>query len=312
MESRREIRFPWIATVCAGSVFANGYPSSDVMQRELAIPKTKTVTIGLRSEDGTQHKILKKLVSSQMIPPAQINPGPSRTLDGNIGYIRIPQMDNRLTELIVDQIKEFRETSGLIIDVRNNSGGRYGILQAIYGFFVPDDAMPYVTNIAAYRLSHRFSKDHIAYRPTYRANWKGWSEAERKAIAAARTIFKPEWSPPKNKFSDWHYMLLSRQRHGRVQSVASRILGREKGNDYYYYDKPVVVLCNASSFSATDGFLSSICRLAKCHTCWRTKWRWQWCDEAFQSAEYESVGGIVVNGLLSCERKDIRWQWHRG
>ena len=41
-------------------------------------------------------------------------------------------------------------------------------------------------------------------------------------------------------------MVLSRQRGGR---------------EYFFYDKPVAVLCNAGSFSATDGFLSAFADL---------------------------------------------------
>jgi C-terminal processing protease CtpA/Prc len=32
-------------------------------------------------------------------------------------------------------------------------------------------------------------------------------------------------------------------------------------NDYFHFQKPVMVLCNASSFSATDGFLSAFASL---------------------------------------------------
>ena len=176
-----------------------------------------------------------------------------RKLEGNIGYVRIPAMDNRLVEPVVGAIKRFRDTDGLIIDVRGNGGGTYAIMRGIYGFFVPDGAKPYVTNIAAYRLSAQFGENHIAYRPTYRASWEGWSGPERAAIQRAAAAFDPQWQPPAGKFSEWHYMLLSRQRSGRG--------GPDTVDDYFFYDKPVVVLCNAASFSATDGFLSAFADL---------------------------------------------------
>ena len=40
------------------------------------------------------------------------------------------------------------------------------------------------------------------------------------------------------------------------------VLSRQRGGqDYFFYDKPVVALCDAGSFSATDGFLSALADL---------------------------------------------------
>jgi C-terminal processing protease CtpA/Prc len=176
-------------------------------------------------------------------------------LDGNIGYLRIPEMDDRLRDSLVSDIKSFGNTKGLIIDVRDNGGGTYGVMRAIYGFFVPDDAKPKVTNIAAYRLSPTFPRNHIEYRPTFRADWDGWNEHEREAIRQAAANFKPEWILPEGKFSEWHYMILSRERSGRG-GASQRTVGGTS-DDYFFYDKPLVVLSNAGSFSAADGFVNA-------------------------------------------------------
>ena len=133
-------------------------------------------------------------------------------------------------------------------------------MRGIFGFFVPDDAAPYVTNIAAYRLSTHFARNHLEYRPTYRADWEGWNDLERAAIGRAAAAFEPEWLPPEGKFSDWHYMILSRQRSGRGDP-SQAIPAGSRGNDYFFYDKPVVVVSNAGSFSAADGFLNAFAAL---------------------------------------------------
>ena len=213
-----------------------------ILRQELGVPESKTVTIGLRSADGTKRSEQKLRLTEQGYSIAELRLGGARFLDGNIGYLRLRSMDSRLIGPIVKLIGQFKNTNGLIIDVRDNYGGNYSVLQEIYGFFVAPDAEPYVSNIAAYRLSPRFDKDHLAYRPTFRANWNGWSDAERKSIKKAADQFNPEWRPPESEFSEWHYMVLSRQR------------GRQ---EYFHYDKPVVVLCNSGSFSATDGFLGA-------------------------------------------------------
>ncbi len=217
-----------------------------LLREELGVPANETVTIELMSADGSGRIEQVLRLTNQGYAVAQVALGETRELAGNIGYLRIPRMDPRIIPTTVEDIRKFRDTAAMVIDVRDNSGGSYALLHAIYGFFVPDDAKPYVTNIAAYRLSDQFRQDHINYRPTYRATWDGWSEAERAAIQAVARAFKPAWELPRDKFSEWHYMVLSRERGGQ---------------EYFYYDKPVAVLCNAGSFSATDGFLSAFADL---------------------------------------------------
>src|SRR5262249_41646580 len=186
-----------------------------LLREELKLPASETVTIGLRSRHGDTHATQALRLTNQGYRVTQVRSRPTRLLDANIGYLLIPAMEDRLVELTVAKIKSFRDTRGLIIDVRNNDGGTYGLMRGIYGFFVPDNAGPHVTNIAAYRLSANCARDHIEYRPTYRADWEGWRDQERAAIRRAFAVFKPEWLPPEGKFSEWHYMILSRQRSGR-------------------------------------------------------------------------------------------------
>ncbi len=231
----------------------------ELLRAELKLPGSDTVTIGLRSRDGDKHAAQRLRLTNQGYRVSQVQLRPTRLLDGNIGYLLIPAMDDRLVELTAANIKSFRDTKALIIDVRNNEGGTYGLMRGIYGFFVPDDAGPHVTNIAAYRLSASFARDHIEYRPTHRAGWEGWNDQERAAIRQASALFKPEWLLPEGKFSDWHYMILSRQRSGRGDPSQTILDG--PGKDYCFYDKPVVVLCNAGSFSAADGFLNAFADL---------------------------------------------------
>ncbi len=222
-----------------------------LLRQELGLAASETATVRLRSSDGLKHATRRLRLTNQRYGVAQVRSRSSRLLDRNIGYVRIPVMDDRLVEPLAAKIKSFRETRGLIIDVRDNGGGTYGVMRGIYGFFVPDNAGPHVTNIAAYRLGTEFAKDHIEYRPTYRADWGGWDDRERAAIRRAAASFKPEWLPPEGKFSEWHYMILSRERSGRS----------DPDTDYFFYDKPVVILSNAGSFSAADGFLNAFAEL---------------------------------------------------
>ncbi len=213
-----------------------------ILRQELGLPASESVLLGLRSADSSKTRQLELPLTNQGFSAARVPLRPSRHIDGGFGYLRLPIMDRRLIEPIVSQIRQFKDTDGLIIDVRDNDGSTYAVLNAIYGFFVAPDAAPYVSNVAAYRLAPSFPQDYLAYRPTYRARWEGWSDAERAAIAGVAEHFHPQWQLPREKFSEWHYMVLSRERGGR---------------DYFHYKGPVVVLCNSGSFSATDGFLGA-------------------------------------------------------
>jgi C-terminal processing protease CtpA/Prc len=211
------------------------------MRADVGADRSSFVDMTLQSFDGDKRIEHRLKTSTKRLPSGKIILGDSRILEGNIGYLRIPSMSNSNIENVLSYMETFRDTGGLIIDVRGNTGGYYEVLRALYGYFIAENTPPYVTNIAAYRQSSRFKRDHLHDRPTYRLNYSGWTRAERKAINKAIAGFKPEWQLPRWKFSAWHFMLLGRSGNARQ----------------YHYQKPVAVLSNSASFSATDGFLSA-------------------------------------------------------
>jgi len=215
--------------------------SIDRLRVEDGATRSSYVDITLQSLDGTRQIKRRLETSDKRMPSGKLPLGNSQILPGNIGYLRISSMRNSSLETVISDMASFQDSNGLIIDVRDNRGGYYEILQTLYGYFLAEDAPPYVSNIAAYRRSKEFDYDHLHYRPTYRLEYSGWTNPEKEAIKLAKDKFKPEWQLPMEKFSVWHYMLL-----GRLDSPHQ-----------YYYQKPVAVLSNASSYSATDGFLSA-------------------------------------------------------
>ncbi len=219
----------------------------DQLRHDLGVPPSEFIRLTLTSRNGKKRIIQRLALSHKKLPHGTIPIGDTRTLEANIGYLRISRMKNSRIDKVISAMHDFKHTNGLIIDVRNNTGGRYGILQALYGFFLPQTAPPYVANITAYRLSRRFSEDHLHYRPTYTRNHLGWTIAKRQAIQRTLEVFHPKWPLPQNQFSPWHFM----------------VLGHSMSSQQYFYRQPVVVLCNAASFSATDGFLSVFADLPK-------------------------------------------------
>ena len=84
--------------------------------------------------------------------------------------------------------------------------------------------------------------DHLSKaRYVYRESDPRFTQRERRAIQHFKSSFTPEWMPADSEFSDWHYMVFS----------------KAKDDPRYHYDKPVVILCDNSCFSATDIFLGT-------------------------------------------------------
>ena len=135
------------------------------------------------------------------------------------------------------------DTDGLIVDVRGNGGGSRAALIELAGWLMSPDDEPRIGNVCKYRLCRDFAEDHLsAARYVYRENSELFEQPERDAIAEFRKTFKPEWEPPADEFSEWHYLVLS----------------KKTDDSRPYYDKPVVVLMDEKCFSATDIFLAAL------------------------------------------------------
>lgn len=209
----------------------------------LGQPVTLPMVVGLRGEEGAREVT---------VAPGRRKPiygtwprTATRRLDGDIGYLRIPSMTSDDAELdaLEDAMRSFRDTKGLVIDVRGNGGGSRDALRRLLPYFMAPDAEPVVTNVAAARLSpgQRGGSGVLADRGLYPADWDGYDAAQRRAIAKFLKTFEPSWRLPARKFSPFCFLV---QRHA-------------DNGDAYHYDKPVVVLIDRVCYSATDIFASA-------------------------------------------------------
>lgn len=211
------------------------------LRQRLGLEVGAKVVVELVDESGRK-KTTRELPPRDRSPTYGVWPrSESRVLDGNIGYLRLPDMDAESSVREIDEwMPKFAKTKGLVIDVRDNGGGARDALLKLYSMLASEKDSPRVINCAKYRLHRSRDEDHLSRRFMYRAEDSRWSNAEKQAIAAFAKRFEPKWEPPTDEFSDWHYLVLSRD------PAVTR------------YAKPVAVLMNAKCFSATDIFLAGM------------------------------------------------------
>lgn len=210
----------------------------------LKLPKKDTAEIELTDAQGKGRKTLTVALNASLPAYGVWPPAGSRVLEGNIGYLRLTTMRASVSVAeIKTWMSKFRNTAGLIVDVRDNNGGDRDALLMLYSYLAAPDDPPRVFNAAAYRLHKDHPENYLAEEHRmYRLNASEWSTAQRAAVARFAKKFKPQWQLPKGQFSDWHYIALARMEDPEI----------------YHYQKPVIVLLNGKSFSATDVFLSAM------------------------------------------------------
>ena len=227
----------------------------ECLRKEFGLNKSTSIQVELESADGSSTRQIQ-LPLAKKGPVYGFWPRPeneiksrkdihleSRILTGNIGYLRFVFMpaEPEFLKDLVETMNRFAKTEGLIIDIRANSGGRRAPLRVLFPFFMAENDLPRVVNIAAYRLGTKNIKEDFEARYLYSASSQHWSTVERDTIARFADTFEPQWSLPQEEFSEWHYFVISP--------------AQDQG--YFHYDKPVVILMDRWNFSACDIFLGA-------------------------------------------------------
>lgn len=194
------------------------------------------VTLGRKHDESTFTVTLP--FSRKQVRRSKIKYPKSHMLANNVGYLRIDRMNGNV-DGVHQAMSEFTGADGLIIDIRNNGGGTYDILDAIYGYFLPAGDMGKVINIAAVKKSKAFKANHLDYRKTYAIDSGHWNEKQREMLKVFSGSFSPKWSFPRENYREWLYRIVQPQ------------------EQQYYFTKPVIVLTNAGSASASDGFANA-------------------------------------------------------
>ncbi len=167
-----------------------------------------------------------------------------KLLSDNIGYIKIPRMFHYkridgYKVFLEKTIKEFSKTNALILDLRDNPGGRRNILQTFAKYFVRPSQSPWIANIAYLRTNEKLTTDESSMSSRYlnMYNSDAFTNIDRKAIYTFNKTYKIARRFDKSKFSGPFYMVL------RSSEVS--------------YKKPVYILVNENSFSAATVFTAA-------------------------------------------------------
>ena len=213
------------------------------VRTELGLRLDRGVTLQLVSANGKKQKTAELDVLRRLPRVAGWVRGTSRELEGNIGYLRLADMDGspEFQTKLRGQMDAFKGVSGLIIDVRQNGGGSRQPLRTLFPYFMKTNETPYVANVARYRMpagTRKSAEGYLDNRFLYPISSREWSRKEKELLKKFESSFKPEWEP-KGAFSDRHFMLL------RPGDVSVR------------FGHPVVILMDGGCFSATDIFLGA-------------------------------------------------------
>ena len=207
-----------------------GFEEKNTLQIELTTSnrrQTKTITMNISHHNSM----------NDVWPQTQ-----PRIIQNNIGYLRITNWLRNVLDDIETWMPRFRNTRGLIIDVRDNSGGTRNILRTLYPYLCKPSDPPIVANAAKYRLHREHPQGYLDSRHMFPQDWEGWPDEERKAISTFMTSFTPEWTVPEDEFSPWHFWVLTKRSNPEV----------------YTYSSPVVFLINQKGFSATGVIVSAL------------------------------------------------------
>ena len=175
-----------------------------------------------------------------------------KSYEDGIEYLRIPEMfyksDNELFfQWLTEQMNSIKDSNALIIDIRNNPGGNRDIINFFSNYFIKSKDC-FVTNYARYKgkLTNDL-KENLNKRNLYLIDHFNYIIQDLILQKMSKNLMDNKKFNDKN-YSDYYYMVLKNNEHFE---------------NYYFYNKPVYLMINESTFSAASVFASSFKGLDK-------------------------------------------------
>ena len=220
-------------------------------------------------------------------PPSR----PPEILEGNIGYLPLESMNDGAVQLLREWMPKFRDTDGLVIDVRGNGGGIRTPILELAGYLLTKEDPPRIGNVTKYRLAPQFVTDQLsAARYVYREDSDRFDDRERAAVRQFKQNFTPEWEPPAHQFSEWHYL----------------VLAKRPDDPRFDYRKPVAILMDEGCFSATDIFLGAFKGSPNVTLVGQPSGGGSAHSQGFRLPRSGLSVRVRVDGLVSAERQTLR------
>jgi len=227
-----------------------GLPANDRIQVSLQTKDLAEETISIPFPDTAADPFLPQLAYSTYRLSEKKIQGIAdwRILDGNIGYLHIPTAGSRAMQTISDGMPAMKNTRGLIIDLRCNSGGSPEYAMFLQQWLVSPGSP---RSIGGFQWTVRESSTNF---PMYGITERGLSDAARTMLSDAQSRLKDKWQPPPHFNAALHFGLLTnwKDEPGIAPYNRPEIQQLFEKHNIEHYQQRVMILVDRYTFSAGE------------------------------------------------------------
>jgi len=223
------------------------------LRMELDRPATGTASVQFENEDRTSQSertidlVGASVAARERYPFAE---DAVARVPEDIAYFRLRRMesDEEYIAGFAAWIQENRGAEGAIVDIRDNGGGSRLPLLTLLPHVLGADEDPVIVNAGRLKLGpgcpgpgcETPQEGYLADRFMLPIRAIPEGTPQRMVLDAWLPGFTPDWLPPDEGFSAWHYLIV------------------DPDPDPVLADKTVIILMNNGNFSASDIFLSGL------------------------------------------------------
>jgi hypothetical protein len=224
------------------------------MRVQMGLTIADTVRITLSSEDLTRTRKLELPTAREYIEHRKKPHADWQLLEDNIGYISVQTGAEPGVRNIITGMPNLRETRGLVLDCRDNTGiGKADAVVTIGAYLLPRDTPRLIVGaIASPKGTGRDEETSVFL------GMPGLSREDEDTIRSFQNGYKPEIELPADEY-DWNYIMLV---NPRATDARWGIWGMPEARKFfdstYDYTQPVVVLVNHRVFSAGEMFVAGL------------------------------------------------------
>lgn len=224
------------------------------LRREMHQPESPSIRVRLASRDGSDEIEIDAPTTPHQRWHFPVPRPPWRVLDGNVGYLWVDNPAAGVVEMIIRAMPELRDTKGLVIDLRDNTGGAgLETLQLLAAYLLPPDK----PRIAVGQIVHWRGDRESTNTGEVSTTTDGLSAEGRSFLADFERKFERKWRPPAGRDAEPRTVFLA-----RPEAEPDLFpYNHERWPDVFPYSAPVVVLFNHRCFSAAEIVLAGLAEL---------------------------------------------------